>query len=453
MVHAYAKGFPAATLPGWRREGWAKMVKGNENRILNLGVTRSFTRGLPSYVYIFSRKGQNIALPGSEWVKRNLVGFTVNGGYTVIVAEENGTPVEKPEVPGFGNVVAGGRCPEKLHDTWVVPTADSSDPDTANRKFRTFHSLWDPCFWCAYSHEHGSDPVETMGYSPRFGYIAWKNERQNESHNGFKSHVLRYGKYYIYYGLHNHLSQASRFFTRFHTLVIVIVDAKSKEKMLELGFKADFGFEAVRKAGGGRLALTPEGEVLYAEQKMRGSKGFLMRLVNVINPGNLNPLYSYRDPIANVMHGRYEQWLTIPMCSKVQKLKEPKIDIKDPGTALRTKDSDANDIVTLFRKADGTEYQQKNVNREFRATDWTIGADFCEFEGGQRADGVFYTDVYGKKILPGPSRNAVRQFIKPGFKLTLSGHFESTDSWLGVLTNGGKGSMRDVGYAIDASMN
>lgn len=66
--------------------------------------------------------------------------------------------------------------------------------------------------------------------------------------------MLRSGDYIFYYGFHVHLSQTKGFFELLHTVVFAAVHAITKELVMELGHKGDFGFLAVRKNPSGHFA-------------------------------------------------------------------------------------------------------------------------------------------------------------------------------------------------------
>ncbi len=52
-------------------------------------------------------------------------------------------------------------------------------------------------------------------------------------------------------------------------------------------------------------------------------------------------------------------------------------------------------------------------------------------------DGVFYTDVYGTKLLDSLHPNAVRQYVKPGFSVSLpKNEFNTQDPWRGAFYAG-----------------
>lgn len=304
LVTATSKRKPRLYLPGWRSVGWVEVVRGRGRaQFLKYGLARKETKFLPTFAYAFSRSASHVAiLPDQLWVKRYIRGArgvtNLAGGYVVIVSEANGGRPRAPKIYGVPEARPLTWCPKRLHDSW---TATSTDPAERGVKFKTWHPAYDPCIWCAYNHEHGSSPKHIMGYEPKYGYLARKNNRENESHEGFKGFVFRVGRYYVYYGIHAHLSTQRRFTARFHTVVLAVTDSKTKRLLVELGFKGDFGFAAARKRGGNYVPLSKY-DVVMDRKACRRCPRF-MRMVNVINPYRLDRLFSYRS--SDMLHGQY----------------------------------------------------------------------------------------------------------------------------------------------------
>jgi len=145
-----------------------------------------------------------------------------------------------------------------------------------------------------YEHEHGSNAKKLMGYVPKFHYAAWKNHRQDESHGGFKSFVLKSGPYFVYINIHAHLSRPTRYREKMHTVVLAVTDATTKELLMELSVKADFGKLVARKKGGGTITLDDNGE----EKDETVDETCIPkreRVVNVINPNSLDERFAYRS--------------------------------------------------------------------------------------------------------------------------------------------------------------
>lgn len=453
LVNGHDGTHPRVGLPGWRSEGWVVMVKGKEEGKVDLGVAKPMLFFPPSMAYVFSKvASEEIVLPSKVWVGRNLRGLDKDGYYNVLVAEADGSRSKAPLLPSGRTANAGSRCPKEVHDLWMAPARDRRDPQMARRRFRTNHPLWDPCFWCGFAHEHGSMPKQLMGYEPLFGYVALKNGNESESHNGFKSMVLDVGEHYLYYGFHAKLSDPRRFFARHHTVVIAVAEKKSKELVLELSYKADFGFLAARSRDHKLIPLRPIDNAIQEQQKAKGLRD-AMRNINVINPSNPDPRYSYKNTGADILKGQYEQWVAPLMCADLSQLRGPQLDVKQPQTGLRYAGSGGAGMIKLGRELHGAWRQHVGVNRDVRFQKLAMSFELCGL-GKETKDGVFYTDVYGKRRLPGPGKGAVRQFIKPGTDLFFEGGiFMADDTWLGLQKAGKISEMRDVSNSVDASVN
>lgn len=446
-----------AFLPGWQSEDWVKMVSGRQNRTSVFGIVSQWHTLLPLNAHAFSKVGEIVSLPHHDWILKNVKGIETNGKYATLIAESDGSPTTIPpiKIPGIGKGIdiAGMRCPVELHSSWVTLADDKKDADLAEFLFSTYHPIWDPCFWCAFDHEHGSDSITSMSYRPKLNYVAYKNGRQNESHIGFKSLVLDVGRYLVHFGLHSQLSSTRRFFTRFHTVVIVAVEKRSHQLMLELSYKADFGFNSARLSGGQPMPLTDADKKISDSMEGSNATAFGTRIVNVINPMGLDKRFMYRE-FETRMRGLYEEWKTSPMCSTVKRQEEPTVDFKDPSMALRTANyNESISEVQLFKVINGEKVLNKNIIREFHAINWQLGDKHCYFEGRKPSSGYFYTDVYGKNVMDGPGINAVRQYIKPGFNLKISGTFMPADNWQRIMKRKRKGATADSGNAIDWEKN
>ncbi len=452
MVHAWRDTGAKPSLAGWTSEGFVKLVKGEGNRVqFNLG-TQKRDLYATTRAYIFSKVvKQSVSIGNHGWVDRNVKNLDTKGYWSLLIGEEDGKPTSLPAGPA--GTVPGGRCPGALHDAWMTPGQDKSDRQTYRVPFRTWHPMWDPCFGCAYDHEHGSAAPLIMGYKPRYGYTALKDKGDAalEAHNGFKDLVLDLDDYYMYYSIHAKMSDKSRFTTRFHTKVIAVTRKSDGALMAELRFKADYGHREVRTRGRGSMALTPKDDELKELSKY--PKCRRQRLVNVIDMTNLDTRFRYRD--GAVQAGQYEQWSTCPLCSDTFHGREPTVDFKD--MALAMKNTAGTGETVLGRMRDGKLVRHVSVNRELRVRNWVFSDSLCVFYlpdiYGKAVDGVFYTDPFGAKLLSGPGPKAIRQYIKPGFKLTITGEFNTADTWIGIHRAGVKGSFKNIGFAIDADVN
>lgn len=294
-----------------------------------------------------------------------------------------------------------------------------------------------------------------MDYEPKFGYVAHKNNLEEEIHEGFKGVCFKEGDLWVYYMMHGQTSNVRRLGVRFHTITLAVTDATTKELLLEIAQKGDFGFISSRKEGGGVVPLQEADEKLMEEFEEKGT--FRQRTVNVINEGNLDPRFLYRDEPENLLRGEYEEWTVNPICSLSGFQGSLRMDYTNPISGIKVP-SDLTDKLDLGFDSDEGFIKNNGVARIFRANEYKLDEDMCMFRiadinGGKSVDGEFYTDPFGTKLMPGPGPNAVRQFVKPGFKLELDGNYEATDSWTGLYEKDHQGRMINYGYGVDPAVN
>lgn len=284
-----------------------------------------------------------------------------------------------------------------------------------------------------------------MGYTPKFDYTAWKNGRMDESDEGFKGFVIRTSKYFIYFSLHAVQSGLRRTTVQFHTINLVVKDRRTKETYLDISHKGDFGFQAVQLKNGGFMPINKKEEKIMKDQEEK-EQAMNFRSVNVIDVNKLDNRFKFRK---TVLIGEYEFWNTMPICTEPKNLRKLlEVQFKLVNTGIKSLKS-PNTIVRLGRMIGKKFYKSTGLNRSISASELKIGARYCP----GKASGVFYTDAAGKTVLKGPGRNAVRQFVKPGFSMVLDGRFETVDNWVGLHLEGGRGFFVDMGYGIDPDKN
>ena len=448
LVHGYdCKNLPAR-LEGWKSEGWVRRINGDPYIKHRFGIGERKGELTVAYqAYVFSKVGDSISIPPSKVIKRSIKfkgQMRTAGHFSLLIAESNGDPVREPAYPKGMRIRAGQLCPSKLHEKWVASELDRDDTQTKPRTFATWHPLWDPCFYCSYGHEHGSAAPILMGYKPRYGYTALKNYHQDEDHVGFKDIVADVGSHWLYLSVHARMSSQSRFDTRHHTMVIAAVRKSTRKLELELRFKADYGSLAVRKRRGGIVGVSKVDEKL---RRIFGDKR-RHRLVNIINPKHIDSRWRYKKH-ERLLRGHYEQWATKPICSKISSGHEPTVDFKDPALAKR--DVKGRRTTKLGRIQHGRFQWNASVDRELRSKGWVLGGNLCEF--GDGIHGKFYTDVFGQEMKDGPGANNVRQFMKKGFRMEISGDFQPTDPWLGLYRKGHRGKLQNIAFGIDEKEN
>eukprot|EP00171_Calliarthron_tuberculosum_P005281 IDg5281t1 len=151
LVHGWVRNDPDATLAGWKSEGWVEFkpnTSSNRDTIFGLGK-RKGKMYAPSRAYVFSKIAESLTIPSHHVIGSNIRGINLKGYWSVLISEADGSASVPPKSPPTP--------PTRRH---------------TKKMFKTYHPLWDPCFWCAYDHEHGSDAKSLMGYAPKYGYTA-----------------------------------------------------------------------------------------------------------------------------------------------------------------------------------------------------------------------------------------------------------------------------------------
>jgi len=97
-------------IEGWENVGWASLRNGN-SEMLEFGTVAN------------------------------------SGKYFLLLSEQDGSPSKIPMGIHGETANAAEKCPTWLHDTWVTPDNDKEDKDTSGILWKTWHPLWDPCFW------------------------------------------------------------------------------------------------------------------------------------------------------------------------------------------------------------------------------------------------------------------------------------------------------------------
>lgn len=373
-------------------------------------------------------------------------------GYNLIFSEVDGSiPPLAPMPAGWTgpDILEHTSCPSELHDMWSVGVHDPNDPDIAGKRFTSWHPQLDLVYGCYYMHEHGSFPG-LAGYTARYDYTAWKNDRQDESDVGFKTYVVPAGKYYVVYTLHSDTSDFERISKEFHTVVLAVTEKSTGKLMFEMSGKASSGGAGARYESKFRpkegVQMVPLGTAenkkrmidMYSPERYRDREVCFKR-INLYNPPNLRPDLDYEgDTEAEHSRGIYEAW-TMRMLSEFCmnttepfRAAGPKVDIKNSHNGCR--DEDCRQKIVLGRSPNQyRDYFTPNMgnNREvvFRAT--SIGPQYCKHplpEPNAEGYHVFYTDQYANELCDGPGVNCIMQRIHSSFEgVSLNDRYETTD--------------------------
>lgn len=320
------------------------------------------------------------------------------------------------------------QCPFWVHDSYVVGTRDSAVAAKENepKYWRTWHPIIDPIYWCYFDHEHGSYPGH---YRPMFGYTAWKTldeeeikRRQMETHRGFKIFAipLPAQEKFVVMTVHMHASLPRRFYTRHHTMIFATL-GKDWQIEVELHMKMDFGFAAASMTNGNMIPLDDD------EDKIKKEVGNLrLRRFNILDltnyPTSIDRKFSTRSNLKPtstnefiISKGVYEQWRgPLNTCSSSTRDRPVpfSFDFREVATAKRKY---GDGVKAPMQRLKGSSIDRK-IQIPSHNGNMIIGAQFCEFEGMEKPEGVFYTDPYFSKVVPTHDRHSVRQYFKPGFK-------------------------------------
>lgn len=426
---------------GWRRAGVVAVPPGERSRWGD-----SIMMTLPPLASVYCRNAPagvlSLGMVGSRG-GGSMPGFEdAPGGYDLLLGEADGTaPVPPRQVAELGGEVAqpGKPCPRALHDLWVVPSTDGADADTAGRAWATWHPQLDPIYYCTYGHEHGSSPSRIPGLAPPpFDLVAWKNEREDESHVGFKGYAFVVNNVYIYLTVHIDTTSLRRVHTRTHTVSLAAVDATGAT-VLDVRCKGDFGFGFTLPSdfmhnfrflplGAEEEAIRAAAEADPARQPIHHS-----RRINVVVPGG--------DPSideADLPVGRYEEWRGgLGYCTtSPESGAGMTVDVKDPITGCQSMEcpNGSEEPAQLAPTADvprNVFVPSRGLRRDLILDQVTIGRGSCPDLNGTSSD-TWYTDAACSRVLPGPGPSAVRQLAATGWGgLTLDGKYGSEDSWSG----------------------
>lgn len=328
-----------------------------------------------------------------------------NGEYWVLLAESSGQPSPEPALPpGISERPQPNQaCPSWLSDLWQARGPDGD-------YYATWQPQIDPVYWCYYGHEHGSDPA-LIGYSAAFLYVAKKFNSQAERAEGFKGFAIRDEAKGIgwYINIHSETSTPQRVCARFHTVVIAATNLRTGEKLVELGYKGDFGSSKAN-----------EGTNPFFEISCKDPRDGTMKTQEQIA---LETKASKRIRAASVANSGYEQWdggLEKALGLSFSGVGMG-IDIQNPATTCPDLKCDG----LLVNGGSSSTRRRIDFNNVVISYNPALDPD---------QDGVFYTDAYGVASRNASDPDAFQQFIKPGTKISISGRYETEDAWRAVYT-------------------
>jgi hypothetical protein len=349
--------------------------------------------------------------------------------YSVLFGETDGSvPALTTTPPGWsgGDIKQHEKCPDALHDMWVVPGPDPNDPETYNMKWNTWHPQVDCLYNCYYGHEHGT-PGMLAGYTERFQYTAFKNDKQDERHDGFKSHVMPVGDYFVVVNLHAGTNEFERINKDLHTMVIAVTDRMSGKLMSEISCKSSSGGAgadyAVRPSGVGVPLMLPMGDPASQQRtKDMWAQQNVVRVtkrVNLLNPNNMNPDLRYEGrSVSNTKKNRrgvYEGWFMQGLACMDQACTKKII----------------LGLVDVIGRAPF--YPNTGGDRFVEMLGLRIAPDLCAVDLPEpNADGyrVFYTNPTCEELCDGPGPTCVMQRIHESFKgVSVDNDFTVSDAY------------------------
>jgi hypothetical protein len=339
----------------------------------------------------------------------------------VLLAETNGQPSAEPALPAG---ISERPQPNQTCPGWLFNAWRGVGPDGA--EYPGWHPQIDPAYWCYYGYEHNSDPA-LIGYQASFTYTANKFNNQKEPIEGFKGFAIRDGDVGWYVNIHSETSTEARICARFHTVVVVAYNWKTKERLAELAYKGDFGASQANE--GTNPFFTTEctdirtGQKVTQESIASETKAVKrIRAVSVANSGYENWAGGLNKNLGMTFSGN-----------------GMKIDIRNPATSCP-------DLACSSVVSNGS---SSSTRRTLQFSKLTITYDQSkDATDNKPGDGYFYTDPYGEApITPDANgqvpANAIKQFIKSGAKITLDGFYTTEDGWRGLYVRSGM-NVQDV---------
>jgi hypothetical protein len=340
-----------------------------------------------------------------------------NGSYLVLLGEKDG----KPGLPA--GVTAGTPIPtpNEVCPSWVNNLYKAEAPD--GQSYLSWHPQIDPVYYCYFRHEHGSDPSLVGLPGIPLEYVARVNNNQAEVHEGFKGFAIRDEKngYGWYFNVHAETGDLHRVCTRNHTVTVAVTKLDTGEIVAQLGYKGDFGASIGNKDVGGKAPViqTPNMPGMTCDDQAAILKSA--------------PDFSKRIRVASIENGGYENWhgglnSTLGLTAASWFKEGMIVDIRNPGTSCP--DAACTTLVPNNSHGDNRAIILYQSRLKYNQTNDT--------SNGSAADGVFYTDIYGKILFDSPGSGRIKQFVKPGLDIAgPDGGYNSEDAWRGLYVEGG----------------
>lgn len=295
-----------------------------------------------------------------------------------------------------------------------------------------------------------------MNYWPKYGYTSWKNKREDEANEGFKNLIVEStsGRYLVLYVVHVQTSKLRRVYERYHTIILVVVEKRTKRVVAEVTHKGDFGALTARIPNARFMPVDDTDAELMEEFRKQPRR----RSINILREdGVRDERLQYRSPAFNMMMGTYEDWTTVPICSADGRAGNLRADITRSATGIPAFDR-KDEKVFLGKAENGVFYRQSGQARILIAREFNFAWKHCArlFEESDIEipdNGVFYTNSNGTELKKMPGKYAMRQYVEPGLEIEINGEYRATNSFTGILELGSRREMEDLGFGIDPDLN
>lgn len=150
LVPSWAHIETVPSIEGWESVGFARMSRST----LQFGVHEARKIEPPTRAYVFRKiviENLNfplsIDIPSAALVSQSVSELESPGNYIILLSEVDGSASKPPTGPNGELVESGTSCPDWLHDLWVSSMMHEEDKHSTGKLWRTWHPLWDPCYW------------------------------------------------------------------------------------------------------------------------------------------------------------------------------------------------------------------------------------------------------------------------------------------------------------------
>lgn len=288
-----------------------------------------------------------------------------------------------------------------------------------------------------------------MGYWPKYDYTSWKNEREDESNEGFKNLIVDAGDYRVLFVVHMQTSHLRRITTRWHSILLVVIHTETRKILADITHKGDFGFLSARISDGRFLAVSPEDAKMQEEMFQAPRR----RSINFIDENHLDERLLYRFPRYTLPMGVYEDWTTVPLCGAGGRSGNLRVDVTKSATGVRAFNA-LDEKVYLGNTENGVFYRQAGQARLLNAPKFKFSFSNCEHVlGPLPSNGIFYTDANGENLTSGPGPDSMRQYVHPDLSFELYGDHRPSDSWTVLFKKESKLDTDDIMFGLDPDRN